>query len=60
MLARIVCVAPALRAATPPQGGHRNPMLVINARGDLEAGRTFQYHLALIGDEVKSTHLRFR
>jgi hypothetical protein len=43
-----------------PQDGHRNPMLVINARGDLEDGRTFQYHLALIGIEVKSTHLRFR
>lgn len=47
----------------PPEfggGGHRNPVLTQNARGTLEDGRGFQYHLTAVKGEVKTIRLRFR
>ncbi len=48
-------------ASAPPEfgaGGHRNPMLSQSARGTLEDGRHFEYHLTEIGVEVRAIELR--
>lgn len=40
-------------------GGHRNPMLSQSARGTLEDGRQFEYHLTEFGTKVSAIRLRF-
>lgn len=41
-------------------GGHPNQLLVQDARGTLEDGRGFQYHLTKVKGEVKTIRLRFQ
>lgn len=50
-------------ASAPPEfggGGHQHPMLTQSARGTLEDGRAFVYHLTEIDAVVKSIELHFK
>jgi hypothetical protein len=47
----------------PPElggGGHPNPKLVLDAKGQLEDGRQFNLHITQVRDEVKAIQIQFR
>jgi hypothetical protein len=47
----------------PPElggGGHPNPKLILNAKGQLEDGRQFNLHITQVRDEVKAIQIQFR
>ena len=47
----------------PPQmggGGHPNPKLVLDAKGQLEDGRQFNLHITQVQDEVQAIQIQFR
>ena len=47
----------------PPElggGGHPNPKLVLDAKGQLEDGRQFSLHITQVQDEVKAIQIQFR
>lgn len=41
-------------------GGHPNPKMIVDARGQLDDGRDFQLHIAWIRDVVRSIKIDFR
>jgi len=47
----------------PPElggGGHPNPKLILNAKGQLEDGRQFNLHITQENDEVRAIQIQFR
>jgi hypothetical protein len=51
----------ALHPGAPPLagGGHRNPVFSQSARGTLEDGRTFEYHVTKVHEELRTIELHF-
>lgn len=41
-------------------GGHPNPKMIVNARGQLEDGRQFNLHITWVHDEVQSIQIQFK
>jgi hypothetical protein len=41
-------------------GGHPNPKMIVDARGQLEDGRQFSLHINWMHDEVKAIKIQFR
>ena len=47
----------------PPEmggGGHPNPKVIVDAKGQLEDGRQFNLHIMQVRDEVKVIQIQFR
>lgn len=47
----------------PPElggGGHPNPKVIVEAKGQLEDGRQFNLHFTQVQDEVKAIQIQFR
>jgi hypothetical protein len=47
----------------PPElggGGHPNPKVIVDAKGELEDGRRFNLHFTQVQDEVKAIQIQFR
>jgi hypothetical protein len=41
-------------------GGHPNPKMIVNAKGQLEDGPRFNLHITWVHDEVKAIQIQFR